>query len=41
MPDLMVILDDRLAREIANSRNMRVTGTAGVILKARGIYQVS
>ena len=34
-PGSLVILDDRLAREIANSRNMRVTGTAGIILKAK------
>jgi predicted nucleic acid-binding protein len=34
-PGSLVILDDRLAREIANSKNMRVTGTAGVILKAK------
>jgi len=34
-PGSLIILDDRLAREIASSRNMRVTGTAGVILKAK------
>lgn len=34
-PVSLAILDDRLAREIAHSRNIRVTGTAGVILKAK------
>ncbi len=34
-PDCLVILDDRLAREVARLQNLRVTGTAGVILKAK------
>lgn len=31
----LVILDDRLAREIAKLQNIRITGTAGVLLKAK------
>lgn len=34
-PTSLVILDDRLAREVARLQNLRVTGTAGVILKAK------
>jgi len=34
-PDSLVILDDRLAREIAKTANVRVTGTAGILLKAK------
>jgi predicted nucleic acid-binding protein len=34
-PGSLVILDDRLAREVARMRNIRITGTAGVILKAK------
>lgn len=34
-PGSLVILDDRLAREVAKLRNIRMTGTAGVILKAK------
>jgi predicted nucleic acid-binding protein len=33
--DCLVILDDHLAREVANLQNLRITGTAGVILKAK------
>ncbi|MBI3797688.1 MAG: DUF3368 domain-containing protein [Deltaproteobacteria bacterium] len=31
----LVILDDRLAREVAKLQNVRITGTAGVLLKAK------
>ncbi|MBI5316134.1 MAG: DUF3368 domain-containing protein [Nitrospirae bacterium] len=34
-PDSLVILDDRYAREIAIQRNIRLTGTAGVLLRAK------
>jgi predicted nucleic acid-binding protein len=34
-PGSLVILDDRLAREVARMRNIRITGTAGVLLKAK------
>jgi predicted nucleic acid-binding protein len=34
-PGSLVILDDRLARQIAKLQNIRMTGTAGVILKAK------
>ncbi len=34
-PSSLLILDDRLAREIAELQNLRITGTAGVILKAK------
>jgi uncharacterized protein len=34
-PGSLAILDDRLARELAIVRNIRITGTAGVILKAK------
>src|SRR5436309_14615454 len=34
-PGSLVILDDRLAREVAKLQNLRITGTAGVILKAK------
>ena len=34
-PNSLVILDDYLAREVAGLQNLRVTGTAGVILKAK------
>lgn len=34
-PNSLVILDERLAREVALLQNLRVTGTAGVILKAK------
>jgi predicted nucleic acid-binding protein len=34
-PGCLVILDDYLAREVASLQNLRVTGTAGVILKAK------
>ena len=33
--DSLVIIDDRLAREVAGARNIRLTGTAGVLLKAK------
>ena len=33
--DSVVILDDRLAREFAKLQNLRVTGTAGILLKAK------
>jgi predicted nucleic acid-binding protein len=34
-PGSVVILDDRLAREVAQLQNIRITGTAGVLLKAK------
>lgn len=34
-PESLVILDDRLAREVAKLQNIRLTGTAGVLLKAK------
>ena len=34
-PGSLVLLDDRLAREVARMRNIRITGTAGVLLKAK------
>jgi predicted nucleic acid-binding protein len=34
-PGSLVIVDDRLAQTIAKGRGLRVTGTAGVLLKAK------
>ncbi|ETW95028.1 MAG: hypothetical protein ETSY2_48740, partial [Candidatus Entotheonella gemina] len=34
-PGSLVILDDRFARAVAQMRHLRLTGTAGVILKAK------
>jgi uncharacterized protein len=34
-PGSLVVLDDRYAREIATRKNIRLTGTAGVLLKAK------
>lgn len=34
-PGSLVILDERLARDLAQARNIRLTGTAGVLLKAK------
>jgi uncharacterized protein len=34
-PRSLVILDDRLAREVAKLQSVRLTGTAGVLLKAK------
>jgi predicted nucleic acid-binding protein len=34
-PNSLVILDDRLAREIAKVANIQITGTAGILLKAK------
>jgi predicted nucleic acid-binding protein len=34
-PGSLVILDDRLAREVAKLQNIHITGTAGVLLKAK------
>jgi uncharacterized protein len=34
-PGSLVILDDRYAREIATVKNIRLTGTAGVLVKAK------
>jgi predicted nucleic acid-binding protein len=35
VPGSLVLLDDRLARAVARMRNIRLTGTAGVLLKAK------
>ncbi|GFP25263.1 uncharacterized protein HKBW3S43_01858 [Candidatus Hakubella thermalkaliphila] len=35
LPDVLVILDDLLARRIAELQGLRITGTAGVLLKAK------
>lgn len=35
LPGSLVLLDDRVARAVANMRNIRMTGTAGVLLKAK------
>ncbi|MCP4402404.1 MAG: DUF3368 domain-containing protein [bacterium] len=35
IPNSLSILDDRLAREIAQLQKLRITGTAGVLLKAK------
>jgi len=34
-PESLVVLDDRLAREVAKLQNLRITGTAGVLLRAK------
>lgn len=34
-PGSLVLLDDGLAREIAGARNIKLTGTAGILLKAK------
>ena len=34
-PSSLAILDDRYAREIATARNIRLTGTAGILVKAK------
>ena len=34
-PGSLIILDDRLAREVAKLQNVCITGTAGVLLKAK------
>lgn len=34
-PLSLVILDDRLAREVASLQNLRMTGTAGILVKAK------
>jgi len=34
-PGSLTIVDDRLARELAQARDIRVTGTAGILLKAK------
>ena len=33
--DSLVIIDEKLARKIARLRGLRVTGTAGILLKAK------
>ena len=34
-PGSLVIIDDYLARSLAKGRNIRLTGTAGVLLRAK------
>lgn len=34
-PGSLAIIDDRLARELAQVRDIRITGTAGILLKAK------
>ena len=34
-PGSLAIIDDRLARDLAQARNIRITGTAGILLKAK------
>ena len=34
-PGSLAIIDDRLARELAQARDIRITGTAGIFLKAK------
>jgi len=34
-PGSLAIIDDRLARELARARDIRITGTVGVLLKAK------
>lgn len=34
-PESLVIIDEKLARKVARLRGLRVTGTAGVLLKAK------
>ena len=34
-PHSLVIVDDRLAREVARLQNLRMTGTAGILVKAK------
>ena len=34
-PGSLAIIDDRLARELARARNIRITGTVGILLKAK------
>lgn len=36
-PDPLVILDDALARQAAESLGLRITGTLGVLLKAKSL----
>ena len=40
-PGSLVILDDHLAREVAKLQNLRITGTAGVLLKAKQAGHIS
>jgi len=35
VPGSPVLLDDRVARAVANMRHIRMTGTAGILLKAK------
>jgi len=34
-PSALVVLDDKLARRIAETQGFRLTGTAGVLLRAK------
>jgi hypothetical protein len=34
-PESLVILDDKFAREVAKARKIRVTGTAGLLVRAK------
>ena len=40
-PDCLAILDDRLAREVAGLHRLKITGTAGVLLKAKQAGYIS
>ena len=40
-PGSLVILDDHLAREVAKLQNLRITGTVGVLLKAKQAGHIS
>ena len=39
--DALVIVDDALARRIAKLRGLRITGTAGIFLKAKAENHIS
>ena len=41
VPDSLVLLDDRVARAVANMRHIRMTGAVGVLLKAKQACHIS